>query len=292
VSGSTYADHFGAQWNRFRRTQLDSYTHLPITRDRLRRCFGEDLWNSLPGKHVLECGCGAGRFTEILIARGARVTSIDLSDAVDANADQFPPGEFHRIAQADIGQLPFAPRSFDVVLCLGVIQHTPDSERTIAQLYNQLAPGGSLIIDHYVLTLNWYLKTAPLFRAFMIHMNPAAALRLTEVLVQRLLPLHKMVRNVPGIRSIVHRISPVMSYYSVYPELSDELQREWALLDTHDTLTDRFKHSRDRAQINGILRSLGMEDIWCAQGGNGVEARGRRVQGVASSPEAPATSMR
>jgi hypothetical protein len=126
----------------------------------------------------------------------------------------------------------------------------------------------------------------------MIHMNPAAALRLTEVLVQRLLPLHKMVRNVPGIRSIVHRISPVMSYYSVYPELSDELQREWALLDTHDTLTDRFKHSRDRAQINGILRSLGMEDIWCAQGGNGVEARGRRVQGVASSPEAPATSMR
>jgi 2-polyprenyl-3-methyl-5-hydroxy-6-metoxy-1,4-benzoquinol methylase len=279
VSGSTYADHFGAQWNKFRRTQLDSYTGLPITRERLRRCFGEDLWRNLAGKQILECGCGAGRFTEILIERGAKVTSIDLSAAVDANADQFPPGEFHRIAQADIGRLPFAPQSFDVVLCLGVIQHTPDSEGTIRELYNQVAPKGSLIIDHYALTLSWYLKTAPLFRAFMTRMEPRAALEFTESLVNLLLPLHKRVKNVPGIRSIVHRLSPVMSYYTLYPELSDELQREWALLDTHDSLTDRFKHSLNLEQIRKIFQSLGMEDIWCAQGGNGVEARGRRPEG-------------
>src|SRR5262245_6658241 len=58
VGTSNYADHFGLQWNRYPRTQLDSYTGLPITLERLKRCIGEPLWNDLAGKHVLECGCG------------------------------------------------------------------------------------------------------------------------------------------------------------------------------------------------------------------------------------------
>src|SRR5882762_2721933 len=57
VPGTTYADHFGEQWKRYRLTQLDSYTGVPISEDRLARCFGAQLWNRLPGLHVLECGC-------------------------------------------------------------------------------------------------------------------------------------------------------------------------------------------------------------------------------------------
>jgi SAM-dependent methyltransferase len=139
VDGSTYADHFGLQWAAFRRTQLDSYTGIPITRERLRRVLGEQLWNSLSGRDVLQCGCGAGRFTEILLERGARVTSIDLSDAVNANTQNCPVSDPHSVAQADIMELPFRPRSFEVVPCLGVIQHTPSPEKAIEQLYEQVA---------------------------------------------------------------------------------------------------------------------------------------------------------
>jgi 2-polyprenyl-3-methyl-5-hydroxy-6-metoxy-1,4-benzoquinol methylase len=276
VSGSNYADHFGAQWNRFRKTQLDSHVHSPISEDRLRRCLGERLWGDLAGKNVLECGCGAGRFTEILLARGAKVTSIDLSSAVEANADQFPPGDSHRVAQADIGRLPFAPESFDIVICLGVVQHTPNSDRTISDLYKYVAPGGTLVIDHYYLTLSWYLKTAPLFRIFMKRMEPKAAMSFSRSLVDTLLPLHKAVQNVPVVRSIVHRLSPVMCYYTMLPQLNEEMQHEWAVLDTHDSLTDEFKHSRNKDQISQTLRSLGAVNIWCEYGGNGVEARGNR----------------
>ena len=83
VESSSYAVHFGIQWNTFRRTQLDSYKRLPISEERLRDCLGEKIYTSLAAKQVLECGCGAGRFTEILLARGAFVTAVDLSDAVE-----------------------------------------------------------------------------------------------------------------------------------------------------------------------------------------------------------------
>ncbi len=276
ISGHNYADHFGTQWNKYRLTQLDSYTGKPITSDRIRRCLGEDVWNTLAGKHILECGCGAGRFTEILLGRKARVTSIDLSSAVDANAQNFPIDDFHRIAQADIGQLPFPPQSFDVVFCLGVVQHTPNPEDTIARLYSQVKPGGVLVIDHYTYTIGWYTKTAPLFRAWLKRMPPKKAMSMTERLVDLFLPLHKRVVNIRPARVLVHHLSPVLSYYATLPELDETLQREWALLDTHDYLTDWFKHFRTRGQIRGMLDHLGLENIWCEYGGNGVEARGWR----------------
>src|SRR5262245_5898838 len=80
-ANSAYAKHFGLQWTRYSRSQLDSYTGLPITEERLRRCLGERLWKTLSTAEILECGCGAGRFTEVLLDRGASVTSVDLSNA-------------------------------------------------------------------------------------------------------------------------------------------------------------------------------------------------------------------
>src|ERR1700719_2064055 len=70
VDQRNYADAFGEQWKKYRLTQLDPFSGVPITEERLRRCLGEELWTSLTGKHVLECGCGAGRFTEILLRQG------------------------------------------------------------------------------------------------------------------------------------------------------------------------------------------------------------------------------
>lgn len=277
VGGHTYADHFGAQWNRYRETQLDSYTGKPITAARVRRCLGEELWNSLAGKTVLECGCGAGRFTEILLGRGANVYSIDLSSAVEANAANFPIGGSHRIAQADILRLPFAPRQFDVVFCLGVIQHTPRPESTIDALYRQVKAGGILVIDHYTYDLGWCTRPAPLFRQVLKRLPAAAAMRVTERLVKIFLPLYKAVLPSRLLRLLVHHLSPITCYYTSIPELNDRQQYEWALLDTHDTLTDWYKHRRTRRRIRRTLESLGLEDVWCEYGGNGVEARGRRA---------------
>jgi 2-polyprenyl-3-methyl-5-hydroxy-6-metoxy-1,4-benzoquinol methylase len=276
VSGPNYADAFGEQWKKFRQTQLDSHTGTSITTDRVRRCIGESLWSRLAGKHVLECGCGAGRFTEVLLAQGALVTSTDLSSAVEANRANFFGHPRHRIAQADLFHLPFAGGEFDMVFCLGVIQHTPDPDAALAALYEHVRPGGALVIDHYRRDLGWYVSVKPLFRHVLKRLPAGRALAVSAQLVDLFLPLHRRARHSRLGRSFLGRVSPILQYYDSLPQLAPQAQREWAVLDTHDALTDWYKHWRTPEQIRAALEDLGLHDIWCEAGGNGVEARGRR----------------
>jgi SAM-dependent methyltransferase len=284
---SNYADAFGLQWKTFRKTQLDSHTRTTLSRDRARRCIGEEWWQRLNADnrlHVLEVGCGAGRFTEILLSLGVHVTSVDFSEAVDANQLNFPQDARHRIIQGDVRQLPFEKHGFDVVFCLGVIQHTPSPEDTIAALYSQVKPGGLLVIDHYTYSLSEFTKTELLIRPLFCRLSPEAGLRWTHRLVDLFLPLHKAVRRSRVAQALLSRVSPVLAYYHALP-LDDGLQAEWALLDTHDSLTDRFKHFRTRRQIRAILEAFGAEQIVVEHGGNGVEARCTRSAGsVAHEP--------
>jgi 2-polyprenyl-3-methyl-5-hydroxy-6-metoxy-1,4-benzoquinol methylase len=278
-----YADAFGEQWNTFRATQLDSYTGTTISRDRLRRCIGESLWSALKGTEplqVLETGCGSGRFTEVLLSLpAAHVTSADLSSAVEANQVNCPISDRHRIVQCDINALPFSPNSYDVVVCLGVIQHTPDPEQTIAALYAQTKPGGWLVIDHYTPSFSYYTKLPPLIlRPLLKRLSPRTGMAATEFLTKAFFPLHLIVRKHRWLQIIVSRFSPLLTYFQAYPQLSDRLQYEWALLDTHDHLTDYYKHFRTTSQIRRQLERLGAAEIWVAKGGNGVEARCRRPE--------------
>jgi len=277
----TYADAFGLQWKRYRQTQLDSYTHTTLSRDRAYRCLGEECWKILHRPErmdVLEVGCGAGRFTEVLLSTRAFVTSIDLSSAVEANQENLPQDERHRIVQADVLRLPFAPGQYDMVFCLGVIQHTSKPEETIERLYTQVKPGGWLVIDHYTYNLSWFTKTAPLVRRILRRLPPEVGLHWTEWLVGVFFPLHRAARRSRIAQALLSRISPVASYYHAFP-LNDELQREWSFLDTHDGLTDWYKHFRTKGQIRRCLEGLGAVVIRCEYGGNGVEARCCRPMG-------------
>lgn len=276
VGGSAYASAFGLQWLRYRITQLDSYTGVPVSRRRIERCFGDVAWRSLGGRQVLEAGCGAGRFTEVLLARGARVMSIDLSEAVDANIENCPQGRTHRIAQCDILKLPFAPQQFDVVCCLGVVQHTPSPEATISALYESVKPGGLIVFDHYAPTLSWFTKSAPLFRFVLKRLTPELGLRATEAIVRLLLPLHRATRTWYIGQALLSRVSPVVCYYHAIPELDDRAQSEWALLDTHDSLTDWYKHFRTAAQLRDLMQQLGLQEVEVIDRGSNIEVRGRR----------------
>ena len=283
VPSDCYASSFGLQWNTFRKTQLDSYTGTTISRDRLTRMLGGDL-AILRGKNVLEAGCGAGRFTEILLAAGANVFAVDLSSAVEANYDNcrhLIDGANYFVCQADIRSLPLAPAQFDIVLCAGVIQHTPNPEETIAALCSQVKPGGMLVIDHY--THGYGITPArQLLRTQLLQLPADAALSFCSMLTDVLWPLHELLwksRRTPGgdaIRQAFLEHSPLVDYHDDYPQLPADILRSWALLDTHDTVTDVYKHLRSAEEISSCLHNCGMIAIETTYAGNGVEARAKK----------------
>jgi SAM-dependent methyltransferase len=280
VDSDGYAAAFGWQWTHFRRSQLDSYTGTSISRDRLTRCVGGSL-EDLRGKTVLEAGCGAGRFTEILLDAGARVVAADLSSAVEANYDNHGERRDYFVCQADIRKLPVAAQSFDVVICLGVVQHTPQPEATIAALARYVCAGGLLVIDHY--SDEYPVTTSRrVLRDILLKMPPERARAVALGTTRALLPLHRALwrsrRGFGRLRRYLGRVSPVVDYYEAYPQLGTQLLSEWAVLDTHDTLTDRYKHLRRPDQIRDTLVTLGLADVEVSVGGNGVEARARRAR--------------
>jgi len=278
VASDDYAAAFGWQWTHFPRSQLDSHTGTTISRDRLVRCLGGSL-EAVRGKVVLEAGCGAGRFTEILLDAGARVVATDLSAAVDANYGNCGHHRGYFVCQADIRALPVAPRSFDVVVCLGVVQHTPVPEETLAALAGYVKAGGILVVDHY--SREYPLTTSRrVLRDLLLKIDPAHARRVAIGTARALLPIHRALwshrRGFGRLRGYLRRVSPLVDYYDAYPQLGHELLSEWAVLDTHDTLTDRYKHLRSVDEIRGALVELGLSEVVVTQGGNGVEARARQ----------------
>ena len=275
VSIDNYASSFGLQWNTFKKTQLDSYTQTTISRDRLTRIMDGLEW--LQGKTVLEAGCGAGRFSEIFLQAGAELYSLDLSSAVDAARENCKHFSNHHICQASILAMPFSAESFDIVVCIGVVQHTPDPEETIAALAQMVKPGGKLFIDHY--TSDYPMSAVrQALRRFLLRKNPEYCMRFCQYLRNILWPLHTALHRykaspvVGRIYAKLLQFSPLVDYQDSYPQLAPEILREWALLDMHDLLTDVYKHLRTTEQINNALTRSGLEVIKCVYAGNGVEA--------------------
>lgn len=277
VPVENYASSFGLQWNIFRTTQLDSHTGLTISRDRLTRIAGGSL-DVFNGKKTLEAGCGAGRFTELMLQAGASVFAIDLSRGVEANFRNCSSFKNYYVAQADIMELPVAASQFDIVVCVGVIQNTPDPEVTIKALCSHVRPGGTLLIDIY----SHDYPATPVrrwIRSFLLGRNERFSMRFVQSLIRLLWPLHRAVYRIRNTRngqraiSFLMHWSPVVDYHYAYPQLGAQKLYEWAVLDTHDTVTDRFKHFRSAEEIEAALHSSGMINIQTTYAGNGVEAR-------------------
>jgi 2-polyprenyl-6-hydroxyphenyl methylase / 3-demethylubiquinone-9 3-methyltransferase len=100
---------------------------------------------ALLGKRVLDVGCGGGILSEAMAARGAEVTGIDLSDKALKVAQLHLQESGKRVTylHADAEELAQAqPGSFDVVVCMEVLEHIPDPARQVCACARLLKPGG------------------------------------------------------------------------------------------------------------------------------------------------------
>jgi 2-polyprenyl-3-methyl-5-hydroxy-6-metoxy-1,4-benzoquinol methylase len=103
------------------------------------------------GKKVLEIGCGAGIDLLQFARAGADVAARDLTENAVALATKnlARAGFSGDIRQGNAEALDFPDETFDVVYSHGVLHHTVDTEKAIAEVRRVLKPGGEAIIMLY-----------------------------------------------------------------------------------------------------------------------------------------------
>ncbi len=105
-----------------------------------------------PGEDVLDLGSGAGTdslVAALMVGSAGSVTGIDMTPEMLENARKGAAAlGLSNVAfvEGEVEQLPFADRSFDVVISNGVIDLVPDKDAVFGELFRVLTPGGRLQI--------------------------------------------------------------------------------------------------------------------------------------------------
>jgi SAM-dependent methyltransferase len=95
-----------------------------------------------PRARILDAGCGSGR-NMVELARRGEVTGVEISPASVELARARHVGE---VVEGSVMEMPFADASFDLAVCLDVIEHLPDDRGALRELRRVLAPGGALLV--------------------------------------------------------------------------------------------------------------------------------------------------
>lgn len=275
VSDDSYTASFGEQWNRYRRTQLDRFNGTTLSRDRLFEGTG---WTpeELNGQTVLEAGCGAGRFTQVLLDAGANLCSFDYSSAVEACWSNNGPHERLTLVQADLYRIPYAQNFFDKVFCYGVLQHTPDVKQAFMSLVPHLKSGGKLAVDLYrktPWTTRWTAKYW--YRPITTRVSRDLLRRMIEWYIPRWIPIDNALQRVRVLRYAVPAIVPCWNYTGMLPLTSEQIE-SWAILDTFDALSPKYDSPQTEETLAAWCDEAGLQDVKILAGGNGLICNARK----------------
>ncbi|MGI8582245.1 MAG: class I SAM-dependent methyltransferase [Chitinophagaceae bacterium] len=262
VAGNNYTESFGFQWNRFAETQLDKTANFKISKNRF---FAETRWDKedLTGKCILEVGSGAGRFSQIILDfTDAELYSVDYSNAVEANYKNNGANNRLKLFQASIYELPFAPAQFDKVICLGVLQHTPNVERSVKELIDMAKPGSEVIVDFYPIKGWWTkLQAKYLLRGLTKKMGNEKLFQKIDKNIDWLVKTSKFFSKIK--LSKLNRFLPLCDIDGTLPKnLPYKQLREMCVLDTFDMFSPEYDQPQKISTVVNWFRKYNMKEVW------------------------------
>ncbi|GAA1563361.1 hypothetical protein GCM10009827_101200 [Dactylosporangium maewongense] len=120
----------------------------------LRPCENQLFARVGAGCRILDVGCGAGRVTRAVAARGGDIVGVDVNGSALAVARAAAPSV--GFVHASMTDLPFPGASFDQVWCLrfsfNALPTPQERLATLRELWRVCAPGGTVLVEAF----NWY----------------------------------------------------------------------------------------------------------------------------------------
>ncbi|MDB5841468.1 MAG: ubiG [Herminiimonas sp.] len=105
---------------------------------------------ALPGKTVLDIGCGGGILAESMARKGATVTGIDLSEKALKVADLHSLESGVQVRYELISAEDMAAREagrYDIVTCMEMLEHVPDPAAIVHACAALVKPGGHVFFS-------------------------------------------------------------------------------------------------------------------------------------------------
>jgi SAM-dependent methyltransferase len=108
----------------------------------------KELLGEVRGLDILDLGCGTGRHSIRVAGAGARVTALDFSSEMLAQARKKTGEGDLRFQLHDLSKpLPFPAENFDRVLCALVVDHIEALDKLFSEMHRVCRPTGNVIIS-------------------------------------------------------------------------------------------------------------------------------------------------
>jgi len=254
VVSQGYTESFGLQWARFSKTQLDSAQGTDRSQNRFTN---ETQWQKedIKGKVVIDAGCGAGRFAEIVEKFGGNLIAVDYSEAIKVAASNLG-SEKGLFIQADLSALPLKEKSADFVYCIGVLQHTSTPRLIVEELLRVLKVGGELTLTFYE-NSSWHVKfySKYLVRPLTKKIPKSLFLIILEKTSILWFPLTSRLFSLPYPLNRMFRFAIPIANYVEYEYSDVNSARDEAILDTFDMLTPDYDKPIKKSDMYDWLTS-------------------------------------
>ena len=254
----SYSENFGKQWRDYRDIQIDSLNGFDISFKYLNDIFFDDL-DIIDNKNILELGCGAGRFTEHIIKKCNLCFSVDMSQAIFYNVAKDSKNLF--LIKSDFKKLN-VKKKFDIVLCRGVLQHTPKPRDYLLKLFEFVNKEGYVIFDFYKKPKFYYFNLKYIFWRPLIKnlIKYEVFENYLKNNIKELLFIKRLIKKIFFLDIVSDNLIPIWDYKGKLDLNNNDLEK-WAILDTLDGLYAKYDYPYSYEKIKEIINSNNLKLI-------------------------------
>jgi SAM-dependent methyltransferase len=243
-----------------------------------------DFAHELQGrKRILDAGCGVGNLTQMhakYCDENARVYGLDLTSSV-RTIERAPR---MKLVQGDLRRVPIEGE-FDWIVSDGVLHHTDDTRMSLTSLVNRLAVGGDILFYVYKVKAPVREFVDDHIRRTMEDMTTDEAMELSEAIAD----IGRQLREA----NVEINVTKPIECLDIQAGKMD-LQRwfYWhfmkcfwddggnvvaSTLENFDWYHPTFAHRHTRAQVEGWLLNLNLDEISFIEEPSGFAVRARRI---------------